>query len=430
MEELTNYNPEKPGYSVDEEERKRRKSRIIQIVLFIVTFITTTVVGAEWIHAKSIIWSGGFTSDMLLDGLNYSIPFLFILTVHEFGHYVMARQYKIPVTLPYYIPLWLPSLLPTIGTAGAFIRIKGMIKTTREYFDVGIAGPLAGFVVALMVIWYGFTHLPPIDYVMEIHPEYKAVLEQKGFNYIEVGESRKFFLETAYYQDSVNFKTQYPDETYERREFEAGQIQVVSLGSNLIFEFFKKYVVKDKSRIPNNFEIIHYPYLFAGFLALFFTALNLLPIGQLDGGHILYGLIGGKRHRIASMLLFIAFISYAGIALSNPYMPQEELIWMIPLHLFILYVLTSGLKFDLKTRLMVVALLFAFQHLIVLVFPSIEGYPGWLFFGFILSRFLGLYHPPALIEQPLDQKRQLLGYLSLLIFVFSFSPTPFVLVTF
>ena len=111
----------------------------------------------------------------------YSIPFLTILTVHEFGHYLTAKYHNVKVTLPFYIPLWLGFIpLPfTIGTAGAFIRIKEMIHSRKQYFDIGIAGPLAGFVVAVLVLTYGFTHLPPPEYIFEIHPEYK----EYGLNY-------------------------------------------------------------------------------------------------------------------------------------------------------------------------------------------------------------------------------------------------------
>ena len=136
------------------EDKKRLR---LQIILFLVTIFTTTLSGAEWIYGLNI---GNMTWAHIQSGLEYAVPFLLILTVHEFGHYLTARHYKIDVTLPYYIPMYMGGLFISIGTFGAFIRIKEEIKSRKEYFDVGIAGPLAGFVVALAVLFYGFTHLP------------------------------------------------------------------------------------------------------------------------------------------------------------------------------------------------------------------------------------------------------------------------------
>ncbi len=425
-QESINEEQEQPSRPVKKSNSGRRK--LIQLILLVVTVITTTIAGAEWMHGKSIVYSEGFTWEMVVSGLQYSIPFLLVLTIHEFGHYLIARYYDIKVTLPFYIPLWFPSLVPPIGTAGAFIQIRSVMKSTREYFDVGIAGPLAGFVAALILLVYGFTHLPSQDYVFNIHPEYKGVLEKYGWEYSDVSTSVEFIKESAYYQDSVAFTANNPDEVYERVEIPKGQFQVVALGSNLLFKIFENTLVKDKSLMPNQFEMIHYPFLFAGFLSLFFTALNLLPIGQLDGGHILYGLVGRGRHNIASQSIFLLFLGYAGIGISNPYMMRDELIWAIPFHVLILYVLTSGLRRDMKNRWMIIAILFAFQHLSIMVFPNIEGYPGWLLFIFLLSRVLGIYHPPALMEQPLSRSRQVLGWISLIIFLLCFSPQPFQIV--
>src|SRR5690606_12811327 len=116
----------------------------------------------------------------ILKGLYFSGPFLGILTVHEFGHYIAAQLHRVKVTLPYYIPLWFGFIaMPSIGTGGACIRIKEFVTSRNKYFDIGIAGPLAGFVVALGVLFYGFTHLPPPEHIFTIHPEY----EQFGENY-------------------------------------------------------------------------------------------------------------------------------------------------------------------------------------------------------------------------------------------------------
>ena len=170
---------------------KEQKALLIHTALFIITVITTTIAGAEWMYGRWLfIGEYSLTQEELWNGLSFSIPFLLILTVHEMGHYVVARMNQIKVTLPYYIPMWLGFIpgMPSFGTMGAFIRIKAVIQSRREYFDVGVAGPIAGFVMALLVLWYGFSHLPPAEYIFEIHPEY----EVHGLDYADhVYEGRR-----------------------------------------------------------------------------------------------------------------------------------------------------------------------------------------------------------------------------------------------
>ncbi|TAE95759.1 MAG: site-2 protease family protein, partial [Runella slithyformis] len=223
-------------------------------------------------------------------GLWFSVPFLGILTVHEFGHYFTAKAHQVKVTLPYYIPLWL-GLGQSIGTMGAFIKVKELISSRKKYFDIGIAGPLAGFVVAIGVLWYGFANLPTLDYIFKIHPDY----QKYGLGFARV--------------------------VYANKDL-SGQIL---LGDNLLFSFFKTYVA-NPARLPPPQEMVHYPLVLAGYLALFFTSLNLIPIGQLDGGHVLYGLIGNRAHRFISPVLFWFFVAYAGIGLfkATDFNPQHD----------------------------------------------------------------------------------------------------------
>ena len=134
-----------------------QKRVLLQLGLFILTFITTTLAGAEWAYGRSVFAKDYAWSDFV-SGLEFSIPFLLILTVHEFGHYFVARYHKVKVTLPYYLPM--PPLPFSIGTMGALIRIKEKIYSKKQNFDIGIAGPLAGFATALIILFYAFTHLP------------------------------------------------------------------------------------------------------------------------------------------------------------------------------------------------------------------------------------------------------------------------------
>lgn len=369
-----------------------KKQIIIHIGLFLITLTTTTLAGTEWQFSRFLgLEENPLTWEYFLKGFSFSLPFLGILTVHEFGHYFTAKWHKVKVTLPYYLPFWFGFLfLPSIGTMGAFIRIKELVNSRVKYFDIGIAGPLAGFVVALGVLFYGFTHLPPPEYIFEIHPEY----EQFGLDYAD----------KVYQDDTLSFK----------------------VGNNLLFAFFENYVATDPARVPNHYELIHYPWLFAGFLALFFTALNLIPIGQLDGGHVLYGLFGNRWHKRISASLFVIFVTYAGLGIVSPYAQSDDLWVELPLYGFFLYILFSRLTPSSMTNLMAAMFVLSVQFIWVYLMPTAEGYQGWLVFAFLLGRFLGIYHPTVYFDESLDMKRKVLGWIALLIFILCFSPTPFV----
>lgn len=366
---------------------KNTKTYLLHISLFVITFITTTIAGEWWIHGKMWLFTD-YSWEDFSHGFKYSIPLLLILTVHEFGHYFTARFHKVKTSLPYYIPL--PPFPFFIGTMGALIRIKEHVHSKKQHFDIGVAGPVAGFVVALAVITYGYTNLPEPEYIYEIHPEY------------------------------AQYEGNYEDYAYEKRD----SVISVSVGKPLLFLMYEEYVVEDPARIPNSHELMHYPWLFAGFLALLFTSLNLMPIGQLDGGHVLYGLLGYKRHKKVATVVFIAFLFYAGLGAVTPYDGTEELFWSLPLYMLFLYVSLRGLRKSRMTTLMYALIIFTVQFVISLIEPTIEGYYGWMLFALVVGRVLGVHHPPSLIEEPLDMKRKILGWLALIIFILSFSPAP------
>mgnify|MGYP005751291819 CR=1 FL=1 len=423
---------------------RQRHRYSLHLLLFLLTLTTTTIAGAEWRFGKLFFWGpdgfswmGTFTWAELAAGLYFSLPFLGVLTVHEFGHYFTAKHYRTDVTLPYYIPLWF-GITSTIGTMGAFIRIKSRIFSRQQFFDIGIAGPLAGFVVAIPLLFYGFTHLPEPEYIFSIHPEY----QQFGLDYAQ-----------HVYQGEGNF----------------------SLGKNLLFILFERYVA-DTALVPNAYEVIHYPLLFAGYLALFFTALNLLPIGQLDGGHVLYGLIGYKRFNQLSPIFFSLFIVYAGLGAISPHREPlwaDELlvvlapfvffafrgilhdnrrglmaalgmlllqyslaetfpewagyIWVWPLYVLYLFFVLEPAAPKLRYTLYLVLVVLTTQVLISFVFPNADGYSGWLLFGLLLSRLMGIFHPSCPNEAPLTPGRKVLGILAFVIFLLCFSPSPFII---
>ncbi|SKC86654.1 site-2 protease family protein [Ohtaekwangia koreensis] len=373
----------------------KTRTVLIQVGLFIASFITTTFAGAEWCFGKSIFY-GEYTWNDFLSGMQFSIPFLLILTVHEFGHYFTAMYHKIRASLPYYIPFPPNPIIPSIGTLGAVIRIEEKVRSNRQHFDIGLAGPLAGFILALAIIVYGFATLPPAEYVFNFHPEYK----QFGLDYA------KHVYSPEYMKDHSALDLQ--------------------IGDNLLYMFCEKFVA-DPSRIPNPHELMHYPFLLAGFIALFFTSMNLLPIGQLDGGHVTYGLFGSRGHKLIATIFFLLLTFYSGLGLVTPTLPQTTLLWAVPALVLFYYSCFAALKISKRDRIMYALILFAAQFVISWGFPQINGYSGWLLFGFIVSRFVGIEHPPSEIEMPLDPKRVILGWVTLLIFILCFSPTPLVI---
>ena len=144
----------------------------IHIGLFLITLVTTTMAGAEWMFGRSWWFEPSLTFKEFKQGFYFSIPFLAILTAHEFGHYLTARFYGVKVTLPFFIPF--PPIPFSIGTMGAVIRIKETIRSKVENFDIGIAGPIAGFMLAILCLYYGFTNLPEKSYIYQVHPDYEV----------------------------------------------------------------------------------------------------------------------------------------------------------------------------------------------------------------------------------------------------------------
>ncbi|SHK87824.1 site-2 protease family protein [Hymenobacter psychrotolerans] len=371
-------------YEKPEPPRWRRYA--LHLGLFLLTLLTTTLAGAEWMTGNFTFGSPTLTQAEILRGLWFSVPFLGVLAVHEFGHYFTARRNSVRASLPFFIPFF-TGLFSTIGTFGAVIRIKDRIFSRREFFDIGLAGPLAGFLVAVPVLIYGFLSLPPAEYVFQVHPEY----QQYGADYA-------------------------------RYVYQGGQ--GLTLAKPLLYQGLE-YLFADPARLPHPNELTHYPVLLAGALALFFTALNLLPIGQLDGGHILYGLLGAQRFNRLSAVLFIGFIFYAGLGLfSLQTTGREWLYWGLPYFGYLFLVLRRVVPTPRRALHLSVGV-WAAQLACAVAWPGILGNPGWLVFGLLLSRVMGIFHPPALDETPLSPGRKVLGWLMLAIFVLCFTPSPF-----
>ncbi len=282
----------------------------INISLLIATICTTTLAGAiQWVS----IYEPGVTSllDLLVAAttpfylwnglLFFSIPLLAILGIHEMGHYFISKRHHLDTSLPFFIPLPPPFIL---GTFGALISTREPIPDRKTLLDVGVSGPICGFLVAIPVCLIGL-------YLMQQNP--------------------------------ISMPSAGGD--------------VVILTFPLLLQGLSNFFI-----IPAD-AIIH-PTLFAGWVGLFLTAINLLPVGQLDGGHVARALLK-EKHKYAS--------------------------WVV-----IVVIVTLGLF-----------------------------YTGWLFFAIIILFMIGTQHQPPLNEiTPLDTKRIMIGILVVAIFILCFAPLP------
>ncbi len=311
------------------------KAILIPVLLFVITFFTTAITGYEWIH-------GGTDAPFIVklrEGLPYTISIIFFLASHEFGHYFASKFHKVKAPLPYFIPFPpLAGLSLSFGTMGAVIRTKSAVPDKKALFDIGVAGPIAGFVACLIILLYGFTHLPGKEYLLQIHPDYYS------------------------------------------SEFGKNGLQLV-FGDTLLFSLFRMIFQSYVSFIPPMSEIYHYPYLCVGWFGLFVTSMNLFPIGQLDGGHICYAMFGKKFHN-----------NIAGISM------------------IILIIL--GVTGILQT----------------FIYPQLPfGWAGWMVWAVVIFYVMKIQHPVIYDSNPIGGKRKLLGWISIIIFVLSFSPSPFLI---
>jgi membrane-associated protease RseP (regulator of RpoE activity) len=238
-------------------------------------------------------------------------------------------------------------------------------------------------------------------------------------------------------QDSLRQAKMYQEkgakagQPYQIPTFEFPQSYLLpAVGTNLLMLFFENVVAPDRRQVPSMHEMMHYPFLLAGFFALFFTALNLIPIGQLDGGHILYSLIGRRNHRLVSPALLVGLMAYAGLGLFKPtdFGGNDEVylneLAQLGLYAFFLYTAFVKMTESGQNAWMLSLGIIAVQLLTSWVFPQAEGARFLLVFLFVLGRFLGVYHPPALYDEPLDRKRQVFGWFALLVFILCFTPEP------
>lgn len=310
---------------------KSWQNPLINLLLFILTVCSTLLIGS--LNGSEPIMVNGrefvvrsdadvlrlylyqFTSGGFLKGWPFAVTLLGILLAHEFGHYFAARYHKVAVTLPYFIPLPIG-----FGTLGAFIRLKEPISDRRKLFDIGVAGPLAGLVLAVPLLFIGLSQSP----VGSLPPGASGFVE----------------------------------------------------GNSVLYYFAKLWTFGQP--LPNPLtgeDVIMGQVNFAAWIGLLVTALNLLPVGQLDGGHTVFALFGEKaRYVNIATLVLMAGLAVAGL------------------------------------------------------FPTLSGFgfAGWFIWLGLILLVIGPFHPPALDDvTELDQRRRLVGYLVIVVFLITFVPTPF-----
>lgn len=295
---------------------------LLHVSLFLATIFTTTIAGAvlrgtisidgPWDLLRGRIGLASSPLASLAPGLAFSLPLVAILLAHELGHYVTARHYLLDTSPPYFLPV--PPWPFFIGTLGAFIRLRTVLSDRRQLFDVGIAGPIAGFVVALPVLVIGLrlSHsLPPLG-------SGSGMGLLLGGERLVVGDSPVTLLARLAANQMV------------------GQVSL-------------------------------HPMAFAGVVGMFVTMLNLLPMAQLDGGHILFAAVPRLHRRVAVI--------------------------------FWLTILVLG-----------------------------RWWPGWyLWAGMVLLLSRGRLDHPTVLDayRPLPRSRRLLAWVALALFVLTFAPIPF-----
>ncbi len=283
----------------------------LAIALLVITLFTTTLAGATLagVNPEELQTQ----SSLLRQGLPYSLALMAILGVHELSHYLAAIRYKIRATLPYFIPI--PFF---IGTFGAFIQMRSPVPNRRALFDTSIAGPLGGFIVALPILIWGFS-------LSEVIP---AGEETSLFNFDSLDPRFSFFIAVA---------------------------SKIALGSQLT---------------PGTALDLH-PLAIAGYLGIIVTALNLMPVGQLDGGHIVHAMFG---QRTAAGIGQVARLLLLGLSLIH----QEFLLWAIIL-LFIPILDEPALNdvTELDTKRDILGLV-ALTLLVVILLPVPATVTQWL----------------------------------------------------
>ncbi len=263
------------------------------IILFILTVFSVMLAGAqpEGPMPNDMVGQLLALGKSIFTGWPFALSLLGILLAHEFGHYFMSLYHKTPATLPYFIPFPLSPL----GTMGAAILMRGTPKNKRILFDIGIAGPIAGLVVAIPVLFYGLS----LSTLGTIDPNPNGFIEGNSLLYL--------------FAKYVTF----------------GQLLPAPLEPQGIFYWVRYFFTGGPVPFGGTDVFIH-PVAFAGWAGILVTALNLIPAGTLDGGHVIYGLFGDKARKAFPFIvgLLVAF----GIFWSGWWLWAALLFWLGRVH--------------------------------------------------------------------------------------------------
>jgi len=311
----------------------------VNILLFILTILSVMFTGAQF-SATDV--TNPFQQPLMdflryvLRGWPFAVSLLGILLAHELGHYFVGRARGEKITLPYFIPF----PLSVFGTMGAFISMKTIPKNKKHLMDIGIAGPLIGLLVAVPVLFIGLS-LSTVGPVEADLPE----------GYVHFLEGNSIFYLMAKY-------------------FSFGKLlpQPASFGDLSPVLYWLRYFFTGSPAPLGGIDVQIHPVAWAGWAGLFVTAINLIPAGQLDGGHILYALLGKEKAKRIFPFILIALVIMG-------------FFW--------------------------------------------SGWWLWAFLIFFIGR---RYAEPMDQITPIDLKRKILGILALIVFVLLFSPVPLVIV--
>jgi membrane-associated protease RseP (regulator of RpoE activity) len=305
------------------------------------TVVSVFMAGAWYVYDGPALTS--FTDfyrvaiERIFSGWPYAVSLLAILFAHEFGHYLVGRYHGAEVSFPYFLPLPFPG---SFGTLGAFIQMKSIPKNRRHLLDIGIAGPLAGLIVAVPILLYGL-HLSSVDRIPMVIPQDQGMtLEGNSILYLALKYIAK------------------------------GELlpQPASYGGLHPALYWLRYIFTSLPLPRGGIDVMLHPVAWAGWAGLLVTALNLIPAGQLDGGHLMYVLRGRRAIKLVPFILGALFLL--------------GFIW--------------------------------------------TGWWLWAFLIFIFGRF---YAEPLDLITPLDPRRKALAILGVIIFILVFTPVPMVLVS-
>ncbi|GAB4416533.1 MAG: site-2 protease family protein [Anaerolineales bacterium] len=264
-------------YLVSSPPKPKLPNPWVNIILFVITVFSVMLAGAQP-EGPMPADAGGQILALLkaiFTGWPFALSMLGILLAHEFGHYLVSRYHNTPATLPYFIPFPLSPL----GTMGAAILMKGVPKNKRILFDIGVAGPLAGMVVAIPVLFLGLS----LSELGTVDPSPNSFIEGNSILYLFA----KYVIFGKFLPAPADF------------------------GGLAPFVYWLQYFFTGQPSPVGGLDVFIHPVAFAGWAGLLVTALNLIPAGTLDGGHVIYALFGEKARKafpfIVGLLIVMGF---------------------------------------------------------------------------------------------------------------------------